>query len=52
MPLNQLKNPADLTLECTERRAINARGTVKPTLASARYRLAKAIATHDSMVHS
>jgi len=28
MPLNQLKPPADPTPECTERRAISARGTV------------------------
>jgi len=38
MALNQLKAPADLMPELTERRAINARGTAKPTLASARYR--------------
>jgi len=52
MWLNQLKTAADPTPECTERRAINARGTAKPTLASARYRYAKAIATPASVVHS
>jgi len=45
MSLNQLKNPADPTPECTKHRAIKARDPAKPTLVSARYRLAKAIRT-------
>jgi len=52
MSLNQLKTPANPTPECTKHRAIKARGPAKPMLVSARYRLAKAMATPASEVHS
>jgi len=39
MSLNQLKTPADPTFECTEGRAINARRTAKPTLATVKQKL-------------